>query len=84
MVECNIIHTDVKPENVLFVPPLEEYTRLCIQASAAVEAMARMRLEEEQKQQEQEDSDGLIRNATDTKRIPSFVFRACCSMVPDR
>jgi len=29
---CNIIHTDIKPENVLFVPPREEFERLNTEA----------------------------------------------------
>eukprot|EP00186_Timspurckia_oligopyrenoides_P004240 CAMPEP_0182447188 /NCGR_PEP_ID=MMETSP1172-20130603/12663_1 /TAXON_ID=708627 /ORGANISM="Timspurckia oligopyrenoides, Strain CCMP3278" /LENGTH=733 /DNA_ID=CAMNT_0024643537 /DNA_START=130 /DNA_END=2328 /DNA_ORIENTATION=- len=37
--ECGIIHTDVKPENILFVPPRMEYERLRYTARRAVELM---------------------------------------------
>mmetsp|Transcript_1980 Transcript_1980/g.5243 ORF Transcript_1980/g.5243 Transcript_1980/m.5243 type:complete len:690 (-) Transcript_1980:165-2234(-) len=34
---CGIIHTDVKPENILFVPPLEEMERMRNEAQRAAE-----------------------------------------------
>jgi len=36
---CGIIHTDVKPENILFVPPVEEMQRMRGEAQRASEMM---------------------------------------------
>lgn len=40
---CKIIHTDVKPENILFVPPIEEVERLNKEAARAAQAIAERR-----------------------------------------